>query len=311
MRYRIDATIPHGPAVKEFRLAPAGGAPLPAWQAGAHVELRFHARSGASHTNAYSIVGEIDGQLRIAVQREERGRGGSRALHDEFEPGMELEAGMPLASFRLQPGSTRTVLIAGGIGITPLLPMARVLEAAGARYELHYLAREPQRLVLAGDWQALDQARVRTYVTGEKGRPDLARMIGPWREGSALHACGPVALLEAVRDAAVAQGWPWQHIHFESFGMRLQPQDLPVRVHLRQTGMTLDVAPGRSILDAMIDAGVFVAYECKRGECGNCYASVVAGEPAHRDLCLNRAQRAQGMTPCVSWASTPELELDL
>jgi vanillate O-demethylase ferredoxin subunit len=311
MRYQIDAIIPHGPAVKEFRLVPLDGPALPAWQPGAHIELRFDARSGASHTNAYSLVGEVDGRLRIAVQREEQGRGGSRVLHDEFEPGMELEASMPLDSFRLHAGKARTVLIAGGIGITPMVPMAQALDAAGAAYELHYLAREPQRLVLAEDWQALDQARVHTYVTGNGGRPDLARMIGPWEEGSELHACGPVALLEAIREAATREGWPQQHIHFESFGARAQQQDRPVRVHLLQSGMTLDVAPGTSILDAMIEAGAFVSYECKRGDCGNCYASVVGGEPVHRDICLTPAQRAQGMTPCVSWASTPELELDL
>lgn len=311
MRYLIDAIIPHGPAVKEFRLAPLGGAALPPWQPGAHVELRFEAKSGASHVNAYSVVGEVDGRLRIAVQREERGRGGSRVLHDECAPGMALDVGAPLDGFRLQPGAVRTVLIAGGIGITPIVAMARALDAAGADYALHYLAHDRERLVLAEDWQALGEGRVRTYATGVDGRPDLEALVGPWREGCELHACGPVALLEAVRAAATAQGWPRRHIRFESFGARPQAQDRPLRVHLLQSGMTLDVAPGASILDAMIDADVFVSYECKRGECGNCYAGVVSGAPVHRDVCLSPAQRAQGMTPCVSWAATPELALDL
>ncbi|OON62739.1 hypothetical protein B0920_04705 [Massilia sp. KIM] len=311
MRYRIDAIIPHGPAVKEFRLAPLDGAPLPPWQPGAHVELRFRSRAGNTHTNAYSVVGEAEGLLRIAVQREDQGRGGSRVLHEEFAPGMELELSQPLDSFRLHAGSARTVLIAGGIGITPILPMARALEASGAAYELHYIAHAPERLVLAEDWQSLDQGCVRTYVTQRDGRPDLDALIGPWEEGCELHACGPVSLLEAIRASATAQGWPQQHIRFESFGARAQDQDRPLRVHLVQSGMTLDVAPGKSILDAMIEAEAFVSYECKRGECGNCYAAVVRGDPVHRDVCLTPDQRAQGMTPCVSWASGPELELDL
>lgn len=311
MRYLIDAIIRHGPVVKEFRLAAEGGAPLPSWQPGAHVELEFTSRAGASHRNAYSVIGEEVGMLRIAVQREEGGRGGSRVLHDEFEPGMTLEVSPPLDAFRLHVGRTRTVLIAGGIGITPMVPMARALDAAGASYRLHYLARDAERLVLADDWMGLGPECVQTHVTATQGRPDLAGMIGPWEEGCELHACGPSMLLEAIRAAATAQGWPQQHIRFESFGARAHDQDQSLQVVLRQTGITLDVAPGKSILDAMIEADVFVSYECKRGECGNCYAGVVSGEPLHRDVCLNAQQRAMGMTPCVSWARGPLLELDL
>lgn len=311
MRYRIDAIVPHGPAVREFLLAPEDGAPLPAWQPGAHVELTFSGRAGADYTNAYSVVGEEGGRLRIAVQREERGRGGSCVLHDEFQPGMALEVSAPFDGFRLHPGSTRTVLIAGGIGITPMIPMARALEAQGASYSLHYLARDAERLVLADDWGALSPDRVCTYATASAGRPDLAAIIGRWEPGCELHACGPSALLEAIRAAAISQGWPQQHIRFESFGARVLEGDGPLRVNLLQSGMTLDVAPGKSILDAMIAAGAFVSYECKRGECGSCYATVVAGEPLHRDVCLSAQERAQGMTPCVSWARGPLLELDL
>jgi len=311
MRYRIAAIIPHGPLVKEFRLAPQDGAPLPPWRPGAHVELSFRARDGVPHTNAYSIVGEADNTLRIAVQREERGRGGSRALHDEFAVGMELRLGLPMDSFRLHVGARRTVLIGGGIGITPMLSMARTLQALRAPWELHYLVRDATRLVLADDLCALDGSHAHIYLTEADGRPDIGRIIGPWRGGGELHACGPQVLMDVVRNCAATLGWPAQHIHFESFGARLQAQDMPLRVHLRQTGMTLDVAPGTSILDAMIDAEVLVSYECKRGECGNCYAGVLSGEPVHRDICLSPQQRAQGMTPCVSWCRGTELELDL
>lgn len=310
MRYRIADILMHGPAVKEFRLAPLDGAPLPRWQAGAHLELGFTSRAGLAFRRAYSIVGDVDGKLRIAIQREDAGRGGSRVLHEEFEPGMLLEAHLPPASFRLHTGAARTVLIAGGIGITPLLPMARMLAASGAEFDMHILAHDAGRLVLEQDWHCLGR-RVRTYLTGGAGRPDLQRMIGPWCTGSELHACGPVSLLDAIRGAARALGWPDAHVHMESFGARARAGDRPVRVHLRQSGMTLDVAPGTSILDALLDAGAFIAYECKRGECGNCYAAVTAGEPDHRDICLSAAQRAQGMTPCISWARSAELELDL
>jgi vanillate O-demethylase ferredoxin subunit len=309
MRYRIDTIVAHGPAVKEFRLAPADGAAVPPWQPGAHVELAFESQAGARHRNAYSVVGEVDGMLRIAVQREADGRGGSRVLHDEFAPGMELDVSAPRDDFRLHRGTSRTVLIAGGIGITPMLPMARALDAAGAAYDLHYIAKDAARLVLADDLRGL--ARVRTHVTGGGGRPDLDGLIGPYEEGCELHACGPSGLLQAIAARAAALGWPARHVRFESFGARSGGADRPVRVYLRQSDMVLDVAPGQSILDAMIAADVFVSYECRRGECGNCYAGVLSGEPVHRDVCLTAPQRAQGMTTCVSWASTPELEIDL
>lgn len=309
-RYRIDTVLTHGNAVKEFRLVPADGAAVPPWQPGAHVELAFESRAGVHHRNAYSIVGQVGGALRIAVQREANGRGGSRVLHDEFAPGMELEVSAPRDDFRLHQGARRTVLIAGGIGITPIVPMARALDAAGATYDLHYIARDADRLVLMEDLRGLGGG-IHTHVTGSGGRPELDVVIGPYEAGCELHACGPSGLLQAIAGRAAALGWPAQHVRFESFGARSGAADKPVRVHLRQSDMVLDVAPGQSILDAMIAADVFVSYECRRGECGNCYAGVLSGEPVHRDVCLTGRQRAQGMTTCVSWASTPELELDL
>ena len=310
MRYLIEAVLVHGPAVKEFRLAPADGGAIPPWRPGAHVELAFASHAGIRHRNAYSIVGEANGALRIAVQREADGRGGSRVLHDEFVAGMELEVSAPRDDFRLQPGTRRTVLVAGGIGITPLVPMAHALDAAGVAYELHYIAKDADRLVLLDDLRGL-AGTIHTHVTGSGVRPDLDVLIGPYEEGCELHACGPSGLLQAIAERAVALGWPARHVRFESFGARSGGADKPVRVYLRQSDMVLDVAPGESILDAMIAADVFVSYECKRGECGNCYAGVLSGAPVHRDVCLTGPQRAQGMTTCVSWASTPELELDL
>ncbi|MVW62927.1 2Fe-2S iron-sulfur cluster binding domain-containing protein [Massilia sp. NEAU-DD11] len=309
-RYRIATVLAHGPVVKEFRLVPVDGAAVPPWQPGAHVELVFASRTGIRHRNAYSIVGAAAGALRIAVQREADGRGGSRTLHDEFAPGMELEVGAPRDDFRLQPGARRTILIAGGIGITPIVPMAHALDAAGAAYELHYIAKDADRLVLLDDLRGLAGA-IHTHVTGSGGRPDLDVLVGPYEAGCELHACGPSGLLQAIAERAAALGWPPRHVRFESFGARNGGADQPVRVYLRQSDMVLDVAPGQSILDAMIAADVFVSYECRRGECGNCYAGVLSGAPVHRDVCLTGPQRAQGMTTCVSWASTPELELDL
>jgi ferredoxin-NADP reductase len=311
MRYLIQTIIQHGPYVKEFRLRPTDGSAAPTWKPGAHVELGFRSKSGAGFHNAYSLVGAPGDCLRIAVQREIAGHGGSRALHDEYLAGMEIDVSAPVDAFRLHAGATRTVLLAGGIGITPMTSMAQALDASGHGFELHYLVHDADRLVLMNEVTGLRHGAVSTYVTGNGTHPDLDMLIGPYSEGSELHACGPASLLEAVCTRAAALGWPSRHIHVESFGARQASGDKPVRVYLRQSDLRLDVAPGTSILDAMIAAGAFVSYDCKRGECGNCFAQVLSGEPVHRDVCLTPQQRAVGMTPCVSWAAGEELELDL
>lgn len=310
MRVRIKEIIQLSPLVKEFRLSPVEDNTIPAWKPGAHIELTFCSRSGTQFRNAYSIMGEHEGCLRIAVQREENGRGGSRLLHDEFHTGMEMELSGPIDAFELHPATTRNVLIAGGIGITPILSMASALDASGNDFELHYLARDRSGFLFLDELTQLSRGKIFTYVT-EVCRPDIAALIGLYSDQSELHACGPVSLMEAVNTTAASLNWPACHLHFESFGARKSGTDRPLRVHLRQSGMTLEVVPGTSILDAMIAADAFVSYECKRGECGNCYSPVISGKPLHRDICLTPAQRAEGMATCVSWAAGPELELDM
>ena len=310
MDYLIESIIAHSATIKEFRLVPADGGAAPAWTAGAHVELDIQSRSGVRHRNAYSLIGEPGKQLRIAVQREENGRGGSRVLHDEYRAGMMISLGTPLGAFTLRTGANRNVLIAGGIGITPMVSMAHALERSGNQFALHYIARDAGRLVLLAELEHLAHGQLVTYTT-ESGRPDLRAMVGRYSEGSELHACGPAGLLDAIRTAAADLGWPVENVHFESFGARRAATDQPVRLYLRQSDMTIDVMPGTSILDAMIAADAFVAYDCKRGECGHCFANVAGGEAIHRDVCLTPAQRALGMTTCVSWAAGGYLELDL
>jgi ferredoxin-NADP reductase len=311
MRYLIQTIVQHGLHVKEFVMVPADGTPVPAWAPGSHVEVGFRSQSGDEYRNAYSLIGAPGAGLRIAVQREGAGRGGSRVLHDEYTAGMEVDLGAPISAFDLKRGSVRTILIAGGIGITPMTSMAHALEESGHSFELHYLARDLDRLVLTDEFAGMRHAAVSTYLTGAAQRPDLDVLIGAYVAGSELHACGPASLLDVIRTRSAALCWPAQHVHVESFGARHAATDKPVRVYLRQSDVRIDVAPGTSILDAMIAADAFVSYDCKRGECGNCFAQVLSGTPVHRDVCLTPAQRLQGMTTCVSWAAGDELELDL
>lgn len=310
MQYIITDIIQHSPEVREFHLVPADNAAIPPWQPGAHVTLSFTSQTGKHHENAYSLVGRPGEALRIAVRLAAHGRGGSRVLHEAFHVGHRIEVSTPQQTFTWQPGSGRNVLIAGGIGITPLISMAHALDAARKAFTLHYLAHAPADLILLDEFAHLRHGEMHTHLTAQ-GRPNLAALIAEYSLGDTLHACGPVGLMEAIRSMAIGLGWPEKQLHFESFGAAPVLTDQPIQLYLRQSDLRLEVAPGTSILDAMIAADAFVAYECKRGECGNCYAQVITGEPIHRDICLTAAQRARGMTTCVSWAAGPTLELDL
>lgn len=310
MHYLINKIVQHGTSVKEFYLTPVDGSDVPMWNPGASVVVSFRSKAASEFHNTYSLIGTPGSHLRIAVQREESGRGGSRVLHEEFKVGMEVELGMPIDTFKLHAGNSRNVLIAGGIGITPLISMVRALDNGEISYELHYLTRDASRLVLMDQFEGLSYGNIYTYMTSN-GRPNLEALIGQYFNGSELHACGPLSLLDEIRKTATQIGWPLNHLHFESFGAKNTTKDKPLTVYLRQSDVSLNVDPGTSILDAMIAADVFVSYDCKRGECGNCYTTVLSGEPLHRDVCLTSKQRSQGMTTCVSWANGSRIELDI
>ena len=313
MSHVITHVIQRSPQVKEFCIARVDGAALPDWQPGAHIMLAFTAADGLRHEKHYSLIGAPGAAqaYRIAVQREENGSGGSRALHEEFAAGSALELSGPFNSFPLAPPKARVLLIAGGIGITPMVSMAHALSAQGHPFELPYLAHDKSRLILLEELRAIPGGQVVPHLSQESGRADLAGLLGDYSEGDAFYACGPAALLQALSHAGTQLGWPTGAMHFESFGARTQFSDEALTVELSLSHMTVEVTPGISILDALIAADVFAAYDCKRGECGNCYTQVLEGEPLHRDVCLTPAMRTQGMCTCVSWARPGKLVLEL
>lgn len=314
MSHIISQVIAHGTAVKEFHLRRQDGTDLPGWAPGAHIAVRLKGAGGSVFNRHYSLVGAAGPAhtYRIAVLREQAGKGGSRALHDEFGIGSLIDIGSPVDSFPLHTGNgPKTVLVAGGIGITPLVSMAHALSARGEPFELHYLVRSADRLVLLDELRALPHGSIRAHVSEESGPADLLALLGTHQEGVQLYACGPSVLLQALATAAADACWPASALHFESFGARAQASDGPLSVTMGRSEMTVEVAPGSSILDALLAADAFVSYECKRGECGKCYTPVLAGTPLHRDICLTPAMRATGMCICVSWAASGQLVLEL
>jgi ferredoxin-NADP reductase len=330
MNLVVSQIIELGGAVKEFRLRRPDGAPLPAWSAGAHIQPMLCWPDGRRQQRHYSLVGApgVGADYRIAVLLDANGQGGSRLLHEHVKVGDVLVVDGPFNSFSLAAGEARTVLIAGGIGITPLVSMAHQLSADARPFELHYLARSAEQMVLLDDVAALPSLTLTKHVSqgaraqpahapgqrdahGASARADLNAIVGAYSDGAQLYACGPVGLMQGIERAAAERGWPVAALHFESYGARVAVNDRALTVHLAQSQMSVEVAPGTTILDALVDAGMFVSYECKRGECGACYTQVLEGAPLHRDVCLTGPQRAIGMCPCVSWSAGETLVLDL
>ena len=296
--------------VAALTLAPAGGHPLPSWTPGAHVDLVL----GSAPTRQYSLCGRTDdtGSYRIGILRDDQGSGGSRYVHEQLRPGDTVRVRGPRNHFRLDP-SPRYVFVAGGIGITPMLPMVAAAEAAGATWELLYGGRRRTSMAFLDELAAYGD-RVTVWPQDEAGLLDLDTLLGTPREDTLVYACGPEPLLAAVEQRC--QSWPHGALHLERFAPR--PMGEPVRaeafdVVLERSGLTVTVPPGRSIMSVVEEAGVGVVSSCAEGTCGTCETRVVEGLPDHRDSVLRDDEKATNacMMICVSRSCGDRLVLDL
>lgn len=302
--------------VVELRLTrPAGGA-LPAWEPGAHVELTLP--SGLRR--AYSLCGDMaDTETwTVAVHRVPEGRGGSREIHETALVGRELEVRGPVNRFPLLPAEGY-LLLAGGIGVTPLLPMARELTARGLPWRLILGARDRSRLVYAEELVALGGDRVLLVPQDEAGLPDLAAELAATPPTHAVYACGPQPMLDAVTTLCRTTA-PARALHLERFtaGDDTIPDQLGApsgefEVVLNRSGLRLTVPADRSVLDVVREKLPDVPYSCEEGYCGTCETPVTAGLPDHRDTVIEPSERptATTMMICVSRCDSPVLELDL
>lgn len=290
------------------------GAALPPCTAGSHVKVSIGGEGGPLE-RAYSLVnaeGASD-RYEIAVLRVRDGGGGSAAMH-ALAPGDLIDVSAPVDGFPLAPAGTEHLLIAGGIGITPLLAMARALTLRGEAFSLHYAARSETAMAYRDEVSQLPDSRL--YVDGgvaSRGLP-LAELLRDPRPGRHVYVCGPAPLIAAVLDQAERQGWAPDHVHHESFqGAVHRGADRPVRLKLAASGGCVVAGAGETLLDALLRSGIEPLHDCRRGECGMCIASVLAGEPEHRDRALSASEKASGrvICLCVSRARTDELTLDL
>lgn len=291
--------------VVRLRMAPQSRRPQEPVAPGAHAELLF-----AGFTRSYSLTGDPSRSpyYEICVLRNATGRGGSVHIHDTLAVGDTVTLLGIRSAFPLAAGAPRSLLIAGGIGVTPFLSMARSLCESAADYELHYAARSSDRLIPLPDWL---QPRTHVYLdSGGSRTMDVRALMAPLDRASHVYVCGPIGLISAVRSHGAALGFAEANIHFEAFGASWLSTDRPLNVRLTLANMTIVVKPGTTILDALIANGIWAPNECRAGRCATCLTQVVSGEPLHRDS-LTVAQRAGAMCTCVSWAVGPELVLEL
>lgn len=295
-----------------FELVAPAGKPLPRFAAGAHIDVQV----APGVVRQYSLCNHPRERHRylIGVLHADNSRGGSRAMHEQLQAGDLLEVGFPRNHFPLRPDARRSLLFAGGIGITPLLSMAEQLASDGADFELHYHARSRERAAFVDRLLASPFAhRVHLHV-GEGARTTLSTLLAAPAQGTHLYVCGPAGFTEAVIGAARAAGWEDTQLHREVFaGAADQAENTPFELRLAGSGRTIQVGPEQSALDALLAAGVPVPHSCRQGLCGACLTGIIEGEPEHRDQCLSMEERARNksFTPCCSRARGGYLTLNL
>ncbi len=275
------------------------GRDLPRWSAGAHVDLVFEGFS-----NSYSLCGDPEDRrrLEVAILREDGGAGGSVWLHDHLRVGDAVRARGPKNHFRLAEDAAEYVLIAGGIGITPMVAMADRLKALGRGYALHYCGRSRRRMAFLDRLERDHDAALALHVSEEGGRIDLAAVVAAPREGRQVYACGPEGMLDSLAD--LTDGWPAGLVHVERFqaGGNGAGTGAPFRVALADSGFALDVAGDATLLETLRRAGIDIASDCEEGLCGTCEVPVLDGDVDHRDNVLSRGEREAGgrMMACCS-----------
>ena len=295
--------------VRSFALEAADGTELPQWTPGAHVDLAL----APGLNRQYSLCGVPDDRahLRFAVLREPQSRGGSAMLHEAVKTGDTLKVLALRNNFPIVPAE-RTLLVAGGIGITPLLAMARELEAQGKEWQMLYGGRSRASMAFLAELEAYGE-KVRVRPQDEYGLLDLAAFLGAAETGKVAYCCGPEPLIAAVEDWCRA--WPEESLQIERFRPKEpapHPADAPFEVELRRSGKTVTIPADKSIADALDEAGVHIPRSCNEGTCGTCLTKVLEGIPDHRDSFLRPKQREANnrIMACCSRSLTARLVLD-
>lgn len=309
MRLRLNAISYAAANVNFYEFRSMDGAKLPAFSAGSHLELFLS--NGLSRQ--YSLVNSQEERHRyvVGVKRDTNSRGGSRWIHEELRVGAIMEVGGPRNNFPLIEDGPYSILLAGGIGITPIACMVARLRALGREWELHYSVRSPQDVVLLDE---LADSRVHLHIDEKRGGAilDVAGIVARAAPEAHLYCCGPAAMLASFQ--AATQHLPPAQVHLEYFSaVRQEAGAVEFFVELARSGRRISVAPGQTIVDALREAGIKVQTSCEQGICGMCETKVLAGIPDHRDGLLSEQERATNtvMMICCSGSRSDLLVLDL
>ena len=310
----VAAKIAEAEDIAAFELTGPGGE-LPAFSAGAHIDVEV----APGLLRQYSLCNNPRERSRyvIGVLKEPASRGGSTGMH-ALTPGASIKISAPRNHFALEPTATRSVLLAGGIGVTPLLCMAEHLSDIGADFELHYCSRSPSRAGFGARIAASPYAK-RVHFHFDDGaaaqKLDIDAALGSPAPGVHLYVCGPSGFIEFVLKAAAAKGFADANVHREYFsaGTAPLPEGSAFQVKISSSGKVIDIPAERSVLETLRDAGIELSASCEQGVCGSCLTGVLEGTPDHRDLFLTDDERLKGnqFTPCCSRSKSPMLVLDL
>lgn len=308
----VVSTRPEADDIRSFQLARPDGGPLPAFEAGAHIDV--HLPDGL--IRQYSLYNSPDERhhYRIGVLLEAQSRGGSRAMH-ALREGDRLTVSEPRNLFALDDSAGPSLLFAGGIGITPLLSMAERLWQEGRDFELHYSARHPDRAAFLEPLRRAPFAdRVHLYFDeGPRAcRLDAANLLAAAAATTHLYVCGPTGYMDHILGHARARGWAETRLHREDFAAGAQTGHA-FRVRIASSGEEIEVGDDQSVAQALEEHGVIIPLSCEQGICGTCLTGVLEGEPDHRDDFLTDEERRANdqFTPCCSRSKTPLLVLDL
>ena len=305
------------PLIRAIRLAPTRDRSLPSWEAGAHIKVNLP----QGDERSYSLVNASTDpsantnprSYLLGVRLEEPSQGGSVFMH-ALKPGDVISVSAPSNNFPLAATEKPVILLAGGIGVTPLVSMAAELTARGHPFRFYYAWRSRMHLGFLPVIEGLVGDKLAIHADDTSGLFDVVGLMTSLKDDELLYCCGPMPMIELAIKTAKQLGWRDGRLHFEIFTPP-QPKagDQAFEVVLKSSGESFHIPAGKSILDVLIEAGKDPLHDCKRGDCGICQVEVIEGVPDHRDFILTDSQKAAGklMQICVSRSKTPRLVLDL
>lgn len=301
-------------AIHLFRLARTDNAPLPAFSAGAHIDL--HLPNGL--VRQYSLCNPPHDHhcYEIGVLNDPDSRGGSVTLHESVNVGDRLTISEPRNLFPLEHSASHHLLIAGGIGITPLLCMAERLAHTNASFSLHYCARSPAHAAFVERIKSSEFAdRVTFHFSQTDGRVDMQALLADPDQGTHLYTCGPNPFMDAVLQTAAAQGWDESRLHREYFAAASgsTEADSAFEIQLASSGEVIQIPADKSALEVLLDLDIDISFACEEGVCGSCSTRLLSGEPDHRDVYMTPEEHAKNeeFAPCCSRAKSARLVLDI